>query len=237
MECRPKLLFGYTLKTEYWRLTVFTFIFVSQFWSLIFSSNFRHSVIGYHKKGFSIKWRHVAKIKKLLPSLKHSPNAAKIFQKQNLKVCWYFSGKDECCDRIFPFYFYFSHQIIESELSMSSMHCASRTTSVNFWFSQYLSSSPGEKSACTRPDQILWSSLEVGRSRSFPRYFSFPWLQLKLIEVAVQNWNSTNLMMAKVWVKVRDIFIGKILTKYLVSELCSQFFCICLLYILIFYKL
>jgi hypothetical protein len=92
---------------------------------------------------------------------------------------------------------------------MSSMPCASRTTSVNFWFSQYLSSSPGEKSACTRPDQILWSSLEVGRSRSFSRYFSFPWLQLKLIEVAVQNWNSTNLMMAKVWVKVVTFYWQK----------------------------
>ncbi len=74
---------------------------------------------------------------------------------------------------------------------MSSLPCASRTTSVNFWFSQYLSSSPGKKSACTRPDQILWTSLEVGRYRSFSRYFCFPWLQLKLVEVAVQSWNST----------------------------------------------
>jgi len=81
------------------------------------------------------------------------------------------------------------------------------TTYVNYWFSQYLSSSPGEKSACTRPDQILWSSLEVGRSRSFSRYCSLPWLQLKLIEVAVQGWKSTKciLTMAKVWVKVMTI--------------------------------
>jgi hypothetical protein len=121
----------------------------------------------------------------------------------------FFRKRWECCYRIFPFYFYLSHQIIESELSMSSMPCASRTTSVNFCLSHYLSSSPGEKSACTRPDQILWSSLEVERSRSFSRYFSFPWLQLKLIEVAVQNWNSANLMMTKVWVKVVTFYCQK----------------------------
>jgi hypothetical protein len=89
------------------------------------------------------------------------------------------------------FIFVFRTKSLSLNSQMSSLPCASRTTSLNFWFSQYLSSSPGEKSACTRPDQILWSSLEVGRSRSFSRYFSFPWLQLKLIEVAVQSWNST----------------------------------------------
>jgi hypothetical protein len=136
---------------------------------------------------------------------------AKKIQNKISKFADYFQKKWECFDRIFPFYFDFLHQIIESELSMSSLSCASRTTSVNFWFSQYVSSSPGEKSACTRPDQILWSSLEVGRSRSFSRYFSFPWSQLKLIEVAVQSWNSTkcSLRMAKVWVKVMTCYWQK----------------------------
>ncbi len=107
------------------------------------------------------------------------------------------------------FIFIFRTKSLSLNSQMSSMPCASRTTSVNFWFSHYLSGSPGEKSACTRPDQILWSSLEVGRSRSFSRYCSLPWLQLKLIEVAVQNWNSTKciLTVAKVWVKVMTFFI------------------------------
>jgi hypothetical protein len=63
-----------------------------------------------------------------------------------------------------------------------------------------------------RPDQILWSSLEVGKSRRFSRYLSLPWLQLKLIEVAVRGWNSTKciLTMAKVWVEVVTIYWQKI---------------------------
>ncbi len=153
------------MKTKYRNLMLFTVFVVSCFWSLIFLFKFQMLCHWLAQGGFTIKWWQVfAKIKKLLPRYKHSPNMTKT------------NSSRQYCDRIFPFYFYFSHQIIESELSMSSQTCASRTTSVNFWFSQYLSSSPGEKSACTRPDQILWSSVEVGRSRSFSTYFSFPWL-------------------------------------------------------------
>lgn len=106
------------------------------------------------------------------------------------------------------FIFVFGTKSLSLNSQMSSLPCASRTTSVNFWFSQYLSSSPGEKSACTRPDQILW---KVGRSRSFSRYFCFPWLQLKVIEVAFQSWNSTKRIWtaAQVWGKVPDILLAK----------------------------
>jgi hypothetical protein len=85
-----------TMKTKYRNLMLFTVCVVSCFWSLIFLFKFQMLCHWLIQGGFSITWWQVfAKILKLLPRYKHSPNMAKTNSKKNLEICWLFSLKNE----------------------------------------------------------------------------------------------------------------------------------------------
>jgi hypothetical protein len=84
---------------------------------------------------FSIKWWHVGKLLKTATKLKAQSKCGKNISKTKNLVIFLvaiFQKKWKYCDRIFPFKKKFRSKSLSLNSQMSSLPCASRTTSVNF---------------------------------------------------------------------------------------------------------